>query len=659
MHLSIGNLAEATLELEPLPEVSQALLQDMLKDVSIPQETLIEWIKIDPLLSLWLLYLANSRSFGAPGQVLTLEKALQVLEPETIRDILLSRVSLISLSPGPSMVALNDHHLFWKHSLACARFSEALARATKFPEPSVAYLAGLLHDMAKITLYRRYSSQYRAVFEIMESDHVHLFEAEAHVFDSNHSAIGGKILTHWNVPKLLRQSIASHHYPASFLSGDKAENVLAQLIKAADTLAYRVRQGDGGNATRVLAEEPSEDLEALLAKMTPEAIKTVSDALEVTYRQIGLGQFNSFEYLKLIAQANHRLGHRSIELRTSLRQISLLHRLHQTFTVSGTLEELLAGIARELLDVLNTLAVAFLIEPRHGEYQIYIASGHALPDAALYSVRQQVSQQYSAQARAAIDPLRVPVRSLSGERVKPDEDREEPVRVASSALFDLPGHNKPLGALGIFSDQRQVFLPEEHERFRVVAQQIAMAIDRLYLNLETQRLSMTDGLTGLYNYRQFQVFLEREVQSSQRYRHPVSLILVDLDHFKRVNDKYGHLVGDQVLQEVAELLRELSRETDIVARYGGEEFVILLPKTSLEGAHDYAERIRAAVEKRDFAMDAGQQMKLTISLGVGCFPAEGVEDGKALIEVSDMALYEAKNAGRNRVVVAPNPPELE
>ncbi|HEQ60421.1 MAG TPA: HDOD domain-containing protein, partial [Firmicutes bacterium] len=188
MNLSVEALAKATLELDPLPEVSCALLQDLLEETSGLKETLAEWVQLDPVLSLHLLHLANSRSFGEPGRVQTIEEAFLVLEPETIRDALLSQVSRISLEPKPSVGALNDQYLFWKHSLACARLTAALARATDFAEPAVAYLAGLLHDVAKITLYRRHPERYRAVFEFMDRQKAHLFEAEAHVFDSNHSA---------------------------------------------------------------------------------------------------------------------------------------------------------------------------------------------------------------------------------------------------------------------------------------------------------------------------------------------------------------------------------------------------------------------------------------------------------------------------------------
>ena len=211
---------------------------------------------------------------------------------------------------------------------------------------------------------------------------------------------------------------------------------------------------------------------------------------------------DSSEYISLIVQANHSLCRRSIELRASHRQISLLHQLHQTFTVSTTLEQLLSGIAQQLLSVLKTLAVAFLIEPRRGEYQVFVASEQPLPDSVLYHTRQQVSQHYSMRTRAAIDPFRVPVRALNVDRVELGEDQEKTPRAVSSALFELIGHKKPLGVLGIFSDQAQVFLPEEHERFRVVAQQIAMAIDRLYLNLETQRLSMTTTGASAHDPRQ-------------------------------------------------------------------------------------------------------------------------------------------------------------
>ena len=228
-------------------------------------------------------------------------------------------------------------------------------------------------------------------------------------------------------------------------------------------------------------------------------------------------------------------------------------------------------------------------------------------------------------------------------------------KTLSSALFDLPGHGHSLGALGLFSGQNLVFQGNGRQNFEVVVQQIAMALDRLFLNLETQRLSVTDSLTGLLNRRQFQIHLEKEINTSRRYHQPVALIMLDLDHFKGINDTLGHPAGDMVLIELAGLLQAYAREADIIARYGGEEFAALLPKTDLTGARGFAERIRKAVETKTFVIEPGREVRCTLSVGAAAFPALGIESPLQLVEAADKALYEAKNSGRNRVAVAPNP----
>jgi len=160
-----------------------------------------------------------------------------------------------------------------------------------------------------------------------------------------------------------------------------------------------------------------------------------------------------------------------------------------------------------------------------------------------------------------------------------------------------------------------------------------------------RHLSMHDALTGLYNRRAFDELLVRELASCRRYGGALSLVTIDLDFFKKVNDNFGHDVGDDVLRELAGIIRTVSRPSDLPCRWGGEEFSWLLPKTELEGARMAAERLRHSIETHDFAK-AGQQ---TASLGVAEFLAD--EDGEALCRRADLALYEAKETGRNKVVV--------
>jgi two-component system, cell cycle response regulator len=169
-------------------------------------------------------------------------------------------------------------------------------------------------------------------------------------------------------------------------------------------------------------------------------------------------------------------------------------------------------------------------------------------------------------------------------------------------------------------------------------------------NAQLLVMSSTDVLTGVANRRSLEERLHDMWEHSQRLHEPLSLVMCDIDHFKRVNDDYGHQVGDAVLQQFAKLLQTEAREIDRVGRYGGEEFVLLLPGTVLDAAVTFAERIRERVEKCTFTYGEGQSLHRTMSCGVAAWPHPFIRDQEALIKAADDALYVAKETGRNRVV---------
>jgi diguanylate cyclase (GGDEF)-like protein len=172
----------------------------------------------------------------------------------------------------------------------------------------------------------------------------------------------------------------------------------------------------------------------------------------------------------------------------------------------------------------------------------------------------------------------------------------------------------------------------------------------LNMNLVLEQLSITDCLTKLHNHRYFQEAFSRECKRSIRSQGPLSLILIDIDFFKKWNDRLGHAGGDEILRHLAEVLNVSVRETDILTRYGGEEFALIALNTNLEGATALGEKIRQAVEADEFVTDVpSEKEQLTISVGVACFSG----DRKQLFAEADAALYEAKDSGRNRVVTAP------
>lgn len=167
------------------------------------------------------------------------------------------------------------------------------------------------------------------------------------------------------------------------------------------------------------------------------------------------------------------------------------------------------------------------------------------------------------------------------------------------------------------------------------------------------RKAMIDGLTGLWNRSYFEARLVSELSLARRAQQPLACLMLDLDHFKNINDRHGHPFGDEVLRSIGQLLSETCRSEDVVCRYGGEEFVILAPNTSAGAAAELAERVRGAIDSRSWGA-RGQQVRLTCSVGV----ADLQPGTPSVVELADAALYQAKHAGRNRVVIADPPVQM-
>ncbi len=203
------------------------------------------------------------------------------------------------------------------------------------------------------------------------------------------------------------------------------------------------------------------------------------------------------------------------------------------------------------------------------------------------------------------------------------------------------------------------FLAKPFEDLEIVARVNAMLrIKSLQDQLRTtqaklEEQSVTDGLTGLKNRRFFDDRLGEEFRRAQRYADPVSLIMIDLDHFKQVNDRYGHQTGDTVLRESAALVRQSIRDTDIGARYGGEEFAVILPKTHLSGALAVAERIWRDLGRKVYRTEPQasrhQELRVTASIGLAFYPSKDITSSESLVRYADEALYQAKRSGRNTI----------
>jgi diguanylate cyclase (GGDEF)-like protein len=220
------------------------------------------------------------------------------------------------------------------------------------------------------------------------------------------------------------------------------------------------------------------------------------------------------------------------------------------------------------------------------------------------------------------------------------------MRFSNVAIVPLSVENRLIGAIvadNLFT--QHPVAADELRSLHAMGNLAALAIDRARLHARTVAMAEVDGLTGVYNRRYYSKALERAIEAAQRGGQCLSIVLFDLDHFKQVNDVHGHLVGDQVLKDIAHILVADVRGSDMVARYGGEEFVILLKNTACEAAVQVAEKLRTRV--KETALAGERVCGLTLSAGVAA-----MHDGDSatqLFERADRALYAAKQAGRDRV----------
>jgi len=200
---------------------------------------------------------------------------------------------------------------------------------------------------------------------------------------------------------------------------------------------------------------------------------------------------------------------------------------------------------------------------------------------------------------------------------------------------------------------REPFVRADCETIQVIVDHLAILLENMRLYRQKAEMAVRDGLTGLLNHRRLHERLQEELSRSLRYHHPMSLLMIDVDYFKRYNDTYGHQQGDELLRVLAEILQQNVRQSDIVGRYGGEEFAVILPETDKESAVVLAQRLCEVVASTPFlGYPGGPSVRCTISIGVASYPDDGLTVSD-LVAAADTALYRAKRYGKNRVAVAP------
>lgn len=336
------------------------------------------------------------------------------------------------------------------------------------------------------------------------------------------------------------------------------------------------------------------------------------------------------------------------ELERRIRDLTLLFDVTRSLNSTLELDEILKLVTEMVATRLGFHQFSMmLLDESSGELVVKTSAGFADPEA-VSQFRLPLGQGASGLAAKSREP--VYIRDV---RNDPRFVRGPSAPDCDTSLLAVPMvcREKLVGVLNFEREGLDAFSENDVMLLQLVGNQAAMAIVNARLYQETVELTLVDSLTGVFNRRHLFARLEMELTRAHRFGAPLSLIMIDLDHFKHLNDACGHPAGDQVLREVAELLRKSVRKVDTVARYGGEEFAILLPMVSVSECQEVAEKLRRAVERTPIRYgDKQPGGRITISLGVAAFPDHG-EALEQLIDAADAALYASKRAGRNKVTL--------
>jgi diguanylate cyclase (GGDEF)-like protein len=292
-----------------------------------------------------------------------------------------------------------------------------------------------------------------------------------------------------------------------------------------------------------------------------------------------------------------------------------------------------------------------VVHPCAGGKELTVAASRGVDTSEL---RLQAGEGIAGFVAVSGEPLCVPDTLGSGKSQRlPDPAPVEPP-FETAIWVPVFAQGRIFAVLSLFDREDDgTFSARDLDTVLSLADQAGVAIDNVVLHQEAQRLAITDGMTGIWNHRYFQLRFDQEMDRSARFRRPFCLLLCDIDDFKYVNDTYGHPQGDSVLIELARRVRSEVRDIDVLARYGGEEFVLILPETDADGGFRAAEKIRRRIFESPFGKD--RSIPVTMSIGVACFPRAGTEQ-ITLLRAADVALYQAKALGKNRSVVF-QPPE--
>ena len=341
---------------------------------------------------------------------------------------------------------------------------------------------------------------------------------------------------------------------------------------------------------------------------------------------------------------------RITEMRRKMEEYAVVHDMAKALTSTLQLDQVLKTVMEKVQELLapDTWSL-LLVDEKTNELYFQIATGEAASK--LKDVRLKMGQGIAGWVAQSGVASIVPDVSKDP-RFSGQVDAMTKMRTHSIICVPIRGKERVLGVIEIINlvgkrefDQEDMALLQAMADYSAIALENAIHVQRIH------ELTITDDCTDLYNVRHLNFVLDTEIYRSNRYQYEFSLIFIDLDHFKEVNDTHGHLVGSKLLREMAELIRGSLRLIDYAFRYGGDEFVILLPQTGKESANVVARRLLERVNEKKFMAEEGLNLHLTPSIGLATYPVDATTKAE-MIRLADEAMYLVKNTSRNNIAVA-------
>ena len=625
---------KATGQLPSPKGVALALLNLMQQD-DVTIQSIARIVQTDPALSGRLIKFANSLHFNTRRHIVSVPESLMVVGLPMVRQLVLGFSVLSDHRIGKCNAF--DYQEFWSSSLATAIANQALSAQAKISGEET-FTCGLLSGIGRLTLATLFPDKYAKVLSTAaDAPPDELIRLEQEQFDTDHNELAAALLKEWGFPVILIETVYYHEQPekADFQAGSRAYT-LVHLLHLSRSLANLCIADE--KSRRAL--QPGLYVLGARLGIDAEALMTLSDHVVREWQQWG----------KILAVPTQELPSFA-EIAVSLPpmvEVADSEASGETDQAEFPLRILVVDDDKAVTDYLKKLLT------RHGHTVFLAEDGQEGLEKVLEHNPQLVISDWVMPTMDGIAFCKSLRTTRDGRGLYfiiltalADEDRLVEAFEAGVDDYLVKPYSVKVLMARLRAGQRVIQLKEEISREREEVRRIASEL--AVTNHSLQRLALTDPLTLLPNRRYGMDSLEQEWEAAKNRDRPVTCMLIDLDHFKQINDTYDHDTGDTALKQAAKILKNAARTQDIVSRIGGEEFMVIFPDTQLKEGAQYAELIRRAFENS--LINAGAaRIKIKVSIGIAEYnPA--MPNFSALIKAADDALYRAKLNGRNRVVV--------